>query len=76
MTLLLEQLESRLPRSASDASKHNLRAVFSIADSFKQRADAIRNDQRLTYAGKDESWRSSEMRPCKTGISSRFVTRQ
>ena len=55
MTLLLEQLEARLPRSASDNSKHNLRAVFSIADSFKKKADAIREDHRLSYPGRDEA---------------------
>jgi hypothetical protein len=51
---LSENFESRLPKSASDASKHNLRAVFSIADSFKQKADAIRSDHRSSDTGKDE----------------------
>jgi hypothetical protein len=55
MTLLLEQLEARLPRSASDNSKHNLRAVFGIADAYRQKAEAIREDHRLSYTGRDEA---------------------
>jgi hypothetical protein len=55
MTLLLQQLEARLPRSASDNSKHNLRAVFGVADAYRQKAEAIRSNDKLSYVGKDEA---------------------
>jgi hypothetical protein len=55
MTLLLEQLEARLPRSASDSSRHNLRAVIGIADAYRAKAEAIRSDHRLSYTGCDEA---------------------
>jgi hypothetical protein len=51
---LSEQLESRLPKSASDNSRHSLRAAFMIEAGYRQKAEAIKADVRLSPEGKAE----------------------
>jgi hypothetical protein len=54
MTLNIQQFESRLPRTASDNSRHALRAAIMIANGFCEKAPAIRADGRLSPAGQAE----------------------
>jgi hypothetical protein len=54
MTLNIQQFESRLPRSASDNSRHALRSAIMIANGFRERAAAIRADGRLSAEGQAE----------------------
>jgi hypothetical protein len=51
---LSEQLESRLPKTASDNSRHSLRAAFMIEAGYRQKAEAIKGDGRLSPEGKSE----------------------
>jgi hypothetical protein len=51
---LIEQLESRLPRTASDNSRHNLRSAVMIAQGHAKRASEIRSDAHLSDEGKRE----------------------
>lgn len=51
MTLNIQQFESRLPKSASDNSRHALRSAIMIANGFREKAAAIRADGRLSAEG-------------------------
>ena len=51
---LSEQLEARLPKSASDNSRHSLRAAFMIEAGYRQKAEAIKADGRLSAEGKSD----------------------
>jgi hypothetical protein len=54
MTLNIQQFESRLPRTASDNSRHALRSAITIANTFREKAAAIRADGRLSAEGQAE----------------------
>src|SRR5664279_1865181 len=54
MTLNIQQFESRLPKSASDNSRHALRSAIMIANGFREKAAAIRADGRLSAEGQAE----------------------
>jgi hypothetical protein len=49
---LIQQLESRLPRSASDNSRHALRSALMIAEGHAKKVAEIRADARLSDQGK------------------------
>jgi hypothetical protein len=51
---LSEQLEARLPKSASDNSRHSLRSAFMIQEGYAKKAEAIKADGRLSPEGKAE----------------------
>jgi hypothetical protein len=54
MTLNISQFESRLPKTASDNSRNSVRAAIMIANGFREKADAIRSDARLSLEGQAE----------------------
>ncbi len=49
---LSEQLEARLPQSASPDSKHSLRSAFMIQQGYAKKAEEIKADVRLSAEGK------------------------
>jgi hypothetical protein len=51
MSLNISQFESRLPQTASDNSRHSVRAAIMIANGFREKAAAIRADGRLSAEG-------------------------
>ena len=56
MTLALAQtLEGRLPKTASDNSRHSLRSALMIADGFSKKVRDIREDTKLSDEGKREA---------------------
>jgi hypothetical protein len=54
MTLNISNFESRLPKTASDNSRHALRSAIMIANGFLEKAAAIRADGRLSVEGHAE----------------------
>jgi hypothetical protein len=54
MSLNVSQFESRLPKTASDNSRHALRSAIMIANGFREKAAAIRADGRLSPEGQAE----------------------
>lgn len=54
MTLNISQFESRLPKTASENSRHSVRAAIMIANGFREKAEAIRGDGRLSAQGQHE----------------------
>ena len=54
MTLNIQQFESRLPKTASDNSRHALRSAIMIANGFREKAASIRADGRLSGEGQAE----------------------
>ncbi|WGJ16137.1 hypothetical protein QEV83_07810 [Methylocapsa sp. D3K7] len=54
MNLNISQFESRLPKSASDNARHNVRSAIMIANGFSEKAAEIRADGRLSAEGQAE----------------------
>jgi hypothetical protein len=64
---LIQQLESRLPRSASDNSRHALRSALMIAEGHAKKAAEIRADARLSDQGKADELAKHKAATLKNG---------